>query len=160
MIKNLLGKFITDNFSERNPSENDNYKQAVEEQQKLFAKIKGALPKDKTSLIFDYDSSSNLVLSINEEETYKCGISDGIQLFKDFKRLQGYKVSIDAMQRLYEIDDAYKKEVLNVTGEEANKPILELINKYRPGNISEFMLFILRKAYEDGKKDGFEEALS
>lgn len=158
MIKKLFDDFLFKCMSLKDAEivTDPTYVQLVEKQSDIFKDILKVLPEDKKHLMTDYDSRAGLINSILEENRYKSGISDGMKILKEFKLFQ-FKPSKDNYIRfIYEIEEKYRTEELNVPAD-CDTPLFVLIEQLRPGNLSDYITFVCKTAYESGKKDGFEE---
>lgn len=148
MIKNFIDVMM-ESLLERTEVEwenSKNYKEIMKDYGENYAKVLNNLPEELgCKLIGNLEDAFNFLCAKACEYYYKQGLKDGVDIFKEFKgfNIEEKEKPIFPVSRAAEIEKEYN----------------EMIKNEVPTHVSNKGECIYRKAFEDGRKEGYKEAL-
>lgn len=148
MIKSFINNFLDEVMEkiQKEFEETKEYEEALKPYDENYAKVLNTLPKDQAFEIIDgLECSFNNLCAITRNYFYKQGLKDGVEMFKTFKatNVEFSEECISPLIRSAGIGREYREKV------KEKAPIGCL-------NIEEY---IYKKAFEEGKKAGYRQAL-
>lgn len=136
------------------------HEEVMKRQDELFEKIRGLLSGENEDLMIDLESAYSNDLAIHQHYMYRCGIQDGLELFKSIKGV-GSDINQEPVDFYNKVTKLYCDYKEKVTGSRSDKEtdMYDFIKKYKSDYQLEILHYIYKNAYNDGFKQGHKEAL-
>lgn len=148
MISNFVENILNNELEkiEERWEKSAEYNQIIKVYNESYAKVLNNLPKELAfKLIDELEGAFNSMCSAACKYHYKQGLKDGIDIFKKIKsfNIEDRKESISPVLRTVEIEKKYNEMI-------KNKVPTHVLNKEE---------YIYRKAFEEGRQEGYREAI-